>query len=118
MAFERKPLVPSIHTYSAIHEPFWSSCMYFMSCNESATSSANGKTRFQRLTFEVFETVVDSAFVILSVIGRLPEKHSSTDHDRGVCRLLLGEGVGRRVCRVQLRIGKVDEIDFRRVTDG
>ena len=62
---ERRPLEPSIQTYSAITMPFWGSARYFWSwmTNQQPIRKI---TRAQRLTFAVFETMVERACETIS----------------------------------------------------
>jgi hypothetical protein len=58
--FERRPLEPSIHTYSAMTLPFCSSFRYFWSCGCALAKARLRQSRVV-LTLAVLEMIVDSA---------------------------------------------------------
>jgi hypothetical protein len=58
--FERMPLEPSIHTYSAMTLPLWGRERYFWSC-KSRISKVRRGTRVAELTLAVLEMIVEEA---------------------------------------------------------
>jgi hypothetical protein len=73
--FERTPLEPSIHTYSAVILPFCGSWRYLASWGETISKHAGGR-QMDELTLAVLETIVDSAMAAVCAIVEVGEEVS------------------------------------------